>query len=163
MKMRQFEAHQPKKEEQSSLTPTKCYKNYLRAKKYAFENVKIANEGIELGYYQFISSLKKLYATLPNYEDKTIIERDRLKDFTSTISMHSFLAPDCYFLLECTYDDRFEVVYQLEKCLIEHEIRALMKDCFASHHLKEKKKRVPYKQYFQMALQVQPAQHIIIL
>lgn len=161
MNKRTFEPYKPTAGH-SNCTPQKGYKTHIKARKHAWQNVKLANEVVELGYFNLIASLKKFYSGLPDENDRKIIEIDHMHDLTTPMEMHTFITPHCYLHLQCTYRDEFQVLCLLDDCLIKHEVEHRLTANLFSRHVFEKKMASPLKRYYRMAL-ITRAQYIVQL
>ena len=136
---------------------TRVPKTYNKAKAMNKESSqRRINEAIEGSYHALKDHVKKLYATLPNEDDRIIVEMDRTKEPATVMSMYSFLTKHFYFYIECDVMLRYRVEYQFDNCPFEAEITKCMQETILRSHSTEVMKMPNYPEFFKEVLQVQP-------
>lgn len=137
-------------------------KNYLHSQRY-YNNHYRVNEPFEGVYHGLLKSIKAMLATLPNEQDRTVIELDRKRDATSVFGMHDFLAPSIYFSLECDEMDRYWIYYAFNKSTFKKEIEAKFEYCSILSRLKVKEFKPNFDTFYKAALAFQPPSNITVL
>lgn len=161
--MKEFNSTPGKTASTPQLTHKPMAKNYVRAKKYAGEKQNQINSDVESTYRLIIEEVKKLYSTLPNPNDRIIVELDLTKQEVNPTGIFSFLTPHFYLYIECDVMDRYKVEYELFNCPFEAEIMKLLKTGIVRSYSTEIMKQPDYPAFFEEVIRVQPQRFIRVL
>ncbi|MCX2573662.1 hypothetical protein [Pedobacter sandarakinus] len=159
--MKRFEAANPQNDlpvEPQRQLP----KNFHRAKK-ALPLQRSLNDGVEHIYHDLLNRFKKLYQTLPNPLDRTVVEINNKSDATDPDGMHTFITPHFRYHLRCSYADKYEILYQFHNCPFELEIRAWFKRAMHSTYAFESDRIKDFSSFYKGVLAFQPKERISIL
>jgi len=159
--MKRFESANSQNQKPSELKGP-LPKNYRRARK-AEPLQKSLNDGIEYVYHDLLSRFKKLYMTLPDSNDRTVVEVNNKKDLTDPDGMHTFITPHFHYHLRCSYADKYEVHYQFHECPFEEKIRAWFKRLNCSFYSFESTRTQDYPKFWQGVLDYQPKERVSVL
>lgn len=144
-------------------SPTRSRKNYITAKKKATPTLINRNNTVEGMYHAVLKTVTKLYAKLPNKDDRVIVEMDMKLHPLDGEQMHAFLTPHFLLFLECDVQNHYRVEYCFHQCPLEAEIKAIMKEFLINSYSTEVRKMPDYKTYFAQVLRCQPERFIRVL
>jgi hypothetical protein len=144
-------------------SPTRSRKNYVTAKKKATKSLTNRNNTVEGMYHAVLKSVKELYKTLPNKEDRVIMEMNMKLHPLDGEQMYAFMTPHFLFFLECDVICHFRIEYYLADCKLEAEIRAIMKKFLIGSFSNEPKMIHNYPEFFKEMLRCQPERFITVL
>lgn len=159
--MKRFESANTQNQQPSELRGS-LPKNYIRARK-AEPLQKSLNDGIEYVYHDLLSRFKKLYTTLPDSVDRTVVEVNHKKDPVDPDGMHTFITSHFHYHLRCSYADKYEVHYQFHNCPFEADIRAWFKRAMHSTYTFESDRIKDFPSFYKGVIAFQPKERIAVL
>jgi hypothetical protein len=138
-------------------------KQFITADKKAFPSLKLQNHNIEVKYHSMLTTVKALYATLPNKADRVIVEMNMKEHPLEVFQMHAFLTPHLLFYLECDVFNKYSIEYCIADCPFEDEIITMIDKLSLESYSTIVRKMPNYKDYFNEVLRVQPERFIAVL
>jgi len=154
--MTEFNSTPQKKDHQKDSAYKQVSKNHIKAARFAGTRQKEINLAIDSSYHTLISQVKELYSTLPNIDDRIIVEMNRAQEPNNPISIYCFMTTHFYFYLECDMMLRYRVEYQLFNNPFEQEILKAMRQTILRSYSTEIMKMPNYPAFFKEVLRVQP-------
>jgi hypothetical protein len=154
--MTEFNSTPQKKDKQTDSAYKQVSKNHIKAARFAGTTQKQINQAIDDSYHTLIDHVKELYSTLPNSDDRIVVEMNRAQEPNNPISIYCFMTSHFYFYLECDMMLRYRVEYQLFNCPFEQEILKAMKQTILRSYSTEIMKMPNYEAFFKEVLRVQP-------
>jgi hypothetical protein len=140
-----------------------AYSNYQRATSHGSSIQKKLNPRIEEGYHRMLKKVKELFATLPNKEDRVIVELNLKAMPSDSFGLYSVLTSTFYFSMECDIYNNFRIEYLFHNCKFEKELRTWMIGYSINNHSFQNVRVDDYEDYFNRVLQVQPERFISLL
>jgi hypothetical protein len=138
-------------------------KQFITADKKAFPSLKLQNHNIEVKYHSMLTTVKALYATLPNKQDRVIVEMNMKEHPLEVFQMHAFLTPHFMFVIECDVFNQYRIEYCIADCPFEAEIITMIDRLSLESHSTMVRKMPSYKDYFNEVLKVQPERFISVI
>lgn len=149
------------KQIEERLSSTKrVYKNVTRAKMNGTTSQKAINPAIAGMFHTIVKKAKELYSTLPNKEDRVIIELNNEQDPTDSHGLYTLITPSFFFYLECDILSNYRIEYQFDQCPVEAEIQQLINQFAMKSFSTEVVKQTDYPKFFRRCLSVQPDRFI---
>lgn len=139
------------------------YKNHQRAKINGTTSQREMNPVIEEMYRVLINKVKELYCTLPNEEDRIIVQLNNKLDPTDSHGLFTLMTPTLFFYLECDIMNNYRIEYLFYQCPFETEIEQLIKQYSVRSYSTEIVKQPDYPTFFRNCLQVQPDRFVHVL
>jgi hypothetical protein len=161
--MKEFTRQTPENRDESKPKFKRATKTYEQAIKYGSKQQIRINEAVECSYHSLIGKIKRLYATLPNPNERICIEIDMKQQALSPQAIRSFLTPHFYFFIECDVELRYRVEYLLHNCPFEKEIMEWLQTTILRSFHTEVVRIDDYPSYFEESLRVQPKSNIHLL
>jgi len=88
--------------------------------------MKNRNGTVEWYYETILKTAKKCTAELPDEYSRTVFERDYRYDHSiGCLTMHYFITPNFYCILECDFAYFYQIEYDFYNCPYENEIRRI--------------------------------------
>ncbi|ATP58938.1 hypothetical protein CPT03_21935 [Pedobacter ginsengisoli] len=138
----------------------KVYKNSTRAKLKGTTTQKAMNPVIANMYHIIKKKVKELYSSLPNKEDRIIIELNNELDPTDTHGLFTLMTPTFFFYLECSITNQYRIEYLFHQCPVEEEIQQLINDFSMRSYSTEVVNQKDYPAFFRRCLSVRPSRFI---
>lgn len=152
---------QAQQEIEARLSSTKkVYKNHLRASLNGTTSQKGMNPAIEGMYHAILRQVKELYHTLPNKEDRIVIELNNELDPTDSHGLFTLITPSFYFYLECDILNNYRIEYLFHFCPFEQQIQKLIDQFSMRSYSTEVVKQEDYPAFFNRCLSCQPPRFI---
>ncbi|MBB5437942.1 hypothetical protein HDC92_001616 [Pedobacter sp. AK017] len=146
---------------EARLASTKSiYKNHQRAKQYGTTSQKTMNPVIADMYHVIVKLVKQLYSSLPDKDERIVIEINNEVDPTDSHGLFTLMTPSFFFYLECSITNQYRIEYLYHHCEFEREINALINKFAVRSYSTEVVKNPDYQTFFRNCLACQPDRFI---
>jgi len=146
---------------EARLSSTKTiYKNHQRAKQYGTTSQKTMNPVIADMYHVIVKLVKQLYSSLPDKDERIVIEINNEVDPTDSHGLFTLMTPSFFFYLECSITNQYRIEYLYHHCEFEREINALINKFAVRSYSTEVVKNPDYQTFFRNCLACQPDRFI---
>jgi hypothetical protein len=117
-------------------------------------------------YHQILDLYKTLYSRLPEALTNTVFEKNYKEDNTeNAFTMHSFLTPNFYWSLECSFDYIYRINYDFCNCPFEQEVMQMIErnEPYLPIAFVKSPQKPNCIEFYKRVLAVQEPEHIYLL